>query len=50
MSTILWSLIFIGLLVGFFKAKLGVIGLLVMAIVLWNLIGGIIDHFNGDRV
>ena len=43
MGTIISVLILIGLLSAFFKAELGLIGLLILAVVIWNLIGGLIE-------
>ena len=43
MRIILSVLILLGLLSLFFKAELGLIGLLVLAVVIWNFIGAIVD-------
>ena len=49
MSTIIWALILIGLLGAFFKAELGIVGLMVMAVVLWNFLGGLWENFGKNN-
>ena len=44
MGIILSVLILIGALTLFFKAELGIIGLLFLAVVIWNFIGAILEH------
>ena len=46
MSTIIWALIMIGLLSAFFKAELGLLGLLALAVVIWNFLGGLWESFG----
>ena len=49
MSTIIWALIMIGLLTAFFKAELGLLGLLFMAVVLWNFFGELYESFSNKK-
>ena len=46
MKTILLALLMIGLVIGFFKAELGLIGLLILSVVIWNFIGSIIESYG----
>lgn len=44
MRVILSTLILIGFLMMFFKAELGLIGLLILAVIIWNFIGAILEY------
>lgn len=46
MSIILSVLILIGFITLFFKAELGLIGLLVLAVVIWNFIGALFEYLR----
>ena len=49
MRIILSVLILIGLLSLFFQAELGLIGLLVLAVVVWNFIGSLYEYFGQGK-
>lgn len=46
MLTIIWALIIIALMSSFIKGSLGILGLLILAICIWNFVGNLWNYRN----